>query len=170
VARLSIPIFILAALAAAAIGFGASRVLDNATMAKLAADRDQARNCRHSGSALPPCPVEYRNTRIVWREKVETTPVPDPKQAERITSLSADLADAQRTMSELKRRLAARWAPGPSVYYYLQNGTMAHPYATSDRCPPEAAVMYVAAQSSRIMPGRRSGDPNVCYVRIAQRR
>ncbi|HEX4158029.1 MAG TPA: hypothetical protein VHY79_06110 [Rhizomicrobium sp.] len=165
-----IPIFILAALTSAAIGFGASHVLDTGTMAKLAADRDQARNCRHSASTIPPCPVEYRNTRIVWREKVVTTRVPDPRQAERITSLSADLADAQRSIRELERRLTVRWAPRPAVYYYLQNGTMAHPYATSDRCPAEATVMYVAQQSLRSMPRRHSGDPNVCYVRLAQRR
>jgi len=168
-ARLSIPIFIVAALAACAAGFGASRFLDNGAIEKLATDRDQALDCRHSGSTLPPCPVEYRNTRIVWREKVEMRPVPDPEQAARITSLSADLADSQRIVRELERRLAVRWATRPAGYHYPQNGSMAHPYNTSGRCPAGMTVEYVAVSPPRGMFGRTSGDPNVCYVRIARR-
>lgn len=161
---------ILSALAAAAIGFGASRVLDNGAMEKLAADRDRAQDCRHSGATLPPCPVEYRNTKIVWRTQVETQPVPDPAQTERIAVLSADLAAAQRTIRDLQGRLAARRAQRPAVNYYFQNGSMAHPYYTADRCPPGTAVEYAVAPSARSMIRGRSGDPNVCYVRIAPRR
>jgi hypothetical protein len=160
---------ILSALTAAAIGFGAARFLDNGIREKLAADRDRAQDCRRSGAMLPPCPVEYRNTRIVWRTKIETTPVPDPAQSERIARLSADLADAQRTIRDLEGRLAARRAQRPAVNYYFQNGSMAHPYYTADRCPAGTAVVYAAAPSARSMIRGRSGDPNVCYVRIAQR-
>jgi hypothetical protein len=168
-ARISIPIFFLTALAAGAIGFGASRFADSGAMEKFAADRDQARDCRHSGSTLSPCPVEYRNTRIVWREKDVATQVPDPKQTERIAALSANLADAQSAIRDLERRLAARGAPRPVTYYYLQNGSMGHPYATSDHCPAGMTVMYVVPLSPRSALARRSGDPNVCYVRIARR-
>jgi hypothetical protein len=169
-AGLSIPISVLAALIAAAAGFGAALLLDKSHMQTLTAERDEARDCRHSGSALPPCPVQYRNTRVEWRERIETTQVPDPKQAKRIASLSADLAGAQRTVRALERQLAARRVPRPAAYYYLQNGSMTRPYATSGRCPAGAPVVYVAAASPRIMAAGRTGDPNVCYVRIASRR
>jgi hypothetical protein len=161
---------ILTTLAAAAIGFGAARYLDNGVTAKLKADRDRARDCRQSGATLPPCPVEYRNTRIEWQTKVETRPVPDPAQAERIGRLSADLADAQRTIRDLKGRLAAGWPRRPAADSYFQNGSMAHPYYTADRCPAGTAVVYAAAPSARSMIRGHSGDPNVCYVRIAPRR
>jgi hypothetical protein len=166
-ARVAFVAFVLTALAAGAIGFGASRFLDNGLMKGLEADRDRARDCRRSGATLPPCPVEYRNTRIEWRDKIETKPTPDPKQAERIDVLSADLADAQRRIGDLEHRLSARWAPRVAgYYYYLQNGSMAHPYARSDRCPAGTEVVYEATPSPGSMLSRRSGDPDVCYVRI----
>lgn len=168
--RTIISVSILTALIAAAISYGAAHFFDNRIVEKLKAERDQARDCRLSSSALPPCPVEYRNTRIVWQTKVETRPTPDPKQAERITALSADLADAQRTIRDLRDRLALPHAPPSAFNYYLQNGSMAHPYNTADHCPAGATVVYAAAPSTWSRTGRRSGDPNVCYVRIALRR
>jgi hypothetical protein len=168
--RIFAPALILATVAAAAIGFGAARYFDNRIIGKLQADTDRALDCRRSGATLPPCPVEYRNTRIVWREKVETRPMADPKQAERNAALTADLADAQRIIRDLEGRLAARRAPRPTINYFLQNGSIAHPYYTADRCPSGTAVVYSATPSSRSMAGGRSGDPNVCYVRIASRR
>lgn len=168
--RAIIPAFILATLAAAAIGFGASHFLDNGTLKKLEADRDQARDCRNSGATLAPCPVEYKNTKIVWRTKVETKPTPDPRQAERISALSANLADAQRTIRDLRDRMALRQLPPPAFNYYLQNGSMAHPYNTADHCPAGATVIYAASPSTWSRTGRRSGDPNVCYVRIVTHR
>lgn len=167
--RLSVPVFILTVAATAALGFALAHFPDKFALEKLAADRDRARDCRHSDSTLPPCPVEYRNTKIVWREKTVATPVPDPHQARRIAALSAELADARRSVRELEQRQAAGEAARPAVYNYLQNGSMARPYATSDRCPSGATVVYVAANYQRNMTGRRLGDPNVCYVRIAQR-
>jgi hypothetical protein len=165
-ARVSISVFVLTALAAAAIGFGASRFVDMSAMKTLEADRDQARDCRRSGATLPPCPVEFKNTRIEWREKIETKSTPDPQQTERIAVLSAALDDAQRTIRDLERRRSVAWTPRTGYYYYLQNGSMAHPYATSDRCPAGTAVVYEAVPSPGSMMSRRSGDPDACYVRI----
>ena len=161
--------FILAALAAVA-GFGASRYLDNGIIERLAADRDRASDCRHSGSTLPPCPVEYRNTKIVWRTQIETRPIPDPAQAERVAMLSTDLADAQRTIRDLEGRLTVRRTQRPAADTYFQNGSLEHPYYTANRCPAGTAVEYAVPPSARSMIRGRSGDPNVCYVRIGSRR
>ena len=120
------------------MGYDASHLLDNGIIKKIEAARDQARDCRLSGSALHPCPVEYRNTRIVWQTKVETKTTPDPRQAERIRALSANLADAQHTIRDLEGRLAFQRTTPSAFNYYLQNGSMAHPYNSADHCPAGA--------------------------------
>src|ERR1700731_1581461 len=100
---------IITALAAASIGFGASHFWDAGTMQKLNADRTKALDCRRSRSGVPPCPVIYKNTRIEWRDKIETVQTPERKQADRIGSLSAELARARRTIHALEgARTAAR--------------------------------------------------------------
>jgi hypothetical protein len=114
--------------------------------------------------------VEYKNTRIVQVTKIQDRPTPDPKQVERIDALTTDLAEAQQTIRDLEGRMATRRVQRPPFYYYSQNGSMAHPYYSADRCPTGAAVVYAAAPSARGAMGWRAGDPNVCYVRIGRHR
>lgn len=156
--RRFIPAVILTAVAAAGIGFAASHVWDGRTAEKLTAERDQARDCRRTGATAAPCPVIYRNTKIEWRDRIETVQKPDRRQAERITYLSAALAYAQRTIRNLERRRT--WLPATTPAYPWQNGTMQHPYNTDAHCPAGSAVIYEAGIST----SRRFGDPNVCYV------
>jgi hypothetical protein len=158
------PALILTALAAASIGFGASHVWDRSAMQRLEAERNTALDCRHAGAGVPPCPVIYKNTKIEWRDKFETVQTPDRKQAERIGSLTADLARARRTIHALERARTAARALRATAAYTIQNGSMEHPYNTSNRCPTESVVLYDAGLSSGNTT-RRSGDPNVCYVR-----
>lgn len=169
--RTIIPAFVLAGVAAAALGFAASHYLDNGRMQKLETERDRARDCRLSGTTLPPCPVAYRNTQIMWRTKVETRPVRDPAEAERTAALAADLAHAQRIIRTMETQMAFRRATGRGPFsYHMQNGSLARPYDTAARCPAGTTVEYSATPIQRGMIAWRSGDPNVCYVRIAQRR
>ena len=153
-----VPAIVLTALAAGGIGFGASYVWENRAIEKVTAERDAARNCRHTAATLPPCPVIYRNTRIEWQDRIKTVQTPDPRQATRIAALSAELADARHTIRNLARR--QRWLR-PARAYAWQNGTMQYPYYTDDRCPSGSVVVYDAGLSAM---ARHSGDPNVCYV------
>jgi len=158
------PALVLTALAAACAGFGASHFLTSGAMAKLKADRDAALDCRRSGANIPPCPVIYRNTRIEWRDRIQTVSAPDRKQTQRIAYLSAELERAGRTIRRLEHpRRGLRTA----VAYGWQNGTMMHPYVTYDRCPPGSVVMYDAGLSGSTAATRHSGDPAVCYVRTS---
>ena len=156
-----IPALLLTAVAAGAIGFGVSHEWDNRAIQKLTADRNLARDCRRSGATVAPCPVIYRNTRIEWRDRIQTVQTRDPKQAEQIASLSAELAGARRTVRNLERR---RTWPRAIAAYAWQNGTMQRPYYTDERCPLGSVVVYDAGLSTRSMASRHSGDPNVCYV------
>jgi len=168
----SFPLVILMIVAAAAAGFGASHFSDAGVIDRLASERDQAQDCRRSGSSVGPCPVIYRNTRIVWRDRVEILRAPDSKQAAQIASLSTDLAsargrigDLQTTLLALERRQSeALWRRAASGYA-VQNGTIGHPYRTSAKCAPGNVVFYEAAPSAGTWGVRASGDPNVCYVR-----
>jgi hypothetical protein len=153
-----IPALVFTAVAAAGIGFGASHVRDNRAIKTLAAERDLARDCRHSGVSLSPCPVVYRNTRLEWRDRIETVQTPDRRQAERIASLSVELARVRRTVRDLERR--RMWPPRMAAYGW-QNGTMQHPYSTDERCPAGSVVVYDSAGG---LGNRHSGDPSVCYV------
>jgi hypothetical protein len=162
VTRFPVAGFLLAVLVAGGIGFGASHYLDTGAMQQLAADRDQARDCRRSGETLAPCPVIYKNTKIEWRDRIQTVEVPDRKQTTRIAMLTAELAEARQAIGNLERRRAASRAPRLTAAYYFQNGSMAHPYISDDRCAPGTVVVYEAPSGSV---ARRSGDPNVCYVR-----
>jgi hypothetical protein len=155
---------ILTALVAAAIGFGASYVWDSRAIQKIAAQRDAAVDCRRSGATVAPCPVVYRNTRTEWRDRIETVRAPDPKQTERIASLSAELAQTRRTVRNLERRRS--W-PRAIAAYGWQNGTRQYPYNTDERCPAGSVVVYDAGLSASGTTRRRSGDPDVCYIRTA---
>ncbi|HEX4077972.1 MAG TPA: hypothetical protein VHX61_03740 [Rhizomicrobium sp.] len=171
-AKWSFPLLILMLVAAAAIGFGASRFRDIGTMDRLTSERDLAQDCRRSGSSVRPCPVLYRNTRIVWRDKVEIVPAPDSKRAAQIARLSTELASARGRLGDLqtamlardRRRSDALWRRATRGYP-LQNGTIGHPYRTSAKCAPGYVVFYEAPPSFGNMGVRSSGDPNVCYVR-----
>ena len=157
---------VLAALAAGGIGFGAAHFWDSRALEQLRVDRDLARDCRRSGANLPSCPVIYRNTRIEWRDRVQTVTAPDRKQAEQIAVLSAALARARQTIRNLKHpRRMFRATP----IYALQNGSMQHPYNTYDRCPAGSVVVYDADLSVGNLARRRSGSPDVCYVRTSLR-
>src|SRR5579862_2556718 len=123
-----IPALLFVALAAGAAGFGASHLWDNRAIQKLTTERNAARDCRRTGSAAPPCPVIYRNTRIEWHDRIRTVETPDPKQAARIGSLSAELADAHRTIRGLERRRTQHVA----LAYGWQNGTRQYPYNRSE--------------------------------------
>ena len=161
--RLTLPVFLFAVLAAAAAGFGVSNVLDRSMTETLKADLEFARDCRKSGATLPPCPVEYKNTRIEWREKIETVQTPDPKQSRRIAALTEDLADARQTVRDLERRRVPARAPRLTGAWWLQNGTISRPFNTDDRCAVGTVIVYEAAPAARS--AARTGDPNVCYVR-----
>ncbi|HEX3429607.1 MAG TPA: hypothetical protein VHT03_01870 [Rhizomicrobium sp.] len=152
------PALVLTAVAAAGIGFAASHLWDHGAMAKLEADRDLAWNCRHAGKEISPCPVLYRNTRIEWRDKIQTVATPDRRQAVRIASLSRELAQAQRTIRDLER---PRRSMRTAAVTGRQDGTIMHPYTTDDHCPAGSVVVYDAG--SRAI--WHSGDPNVCYAR-----
>jgi hypothetical protein len=154
----------IAAVAAAGLGFGASYLFDSRTMNTLKAERDAALDCRHAGETVAPCPVQYRNTRIVWQDRIRTVQAPDRRQAERIAKLSAQLERARLTIHKLEfiRIARARRATGA---YFVQNGSMEHPYNTYEKCPPGSVAVYDAALAFGGNGGRRSGDPNVCYVR-----
>jgi len=158
-----LPALALSSIAAAAIGFGASHVREGRAMDRLKVERDLALDCRHAGKSVAPCPVIYRNTRIVWRDRVETVPTPDRKQTERIAYLSADLARARRTILALEHARTPGRAPRITAGYMMQNGSMEHPYNASTRCPAGSVVLYDAGLSGGSL--RRSGDPDVCYVR-----
>lgn len=160
-----LPILLLVAVAAGAAGFAASYFRDNRAIERLTAERDAARDCRQSGATAAPCPVVYRNTKTVWRDRVETVRTPDPKQSLRIAALSAELAHDRRTIHNLER---PRIRPRGPVGYAVQNGTMLHPYNTADRCPAGSAIVYDASLAGRRFANR--GDPNVCYVVMAQHR
>jgi hypothetical protein len=171
-AKGSLPLLILMLVAAAAAGFGASHFRDIDMIDRLTSERDQAQDCRRSGSSVRPCPVVYRNTRMVWRDKVEIVAAPDSKQAARIARLSTELASARGRIGDLqttllaldRRRSDAMWRRATGGFT-VQNGTIGHPYRTSSRCPPGYAVFYEAAPSAGTWGVRASGDPNVCYVR-----
>ena len=154
-----IPAVFLTAVAAGGIGFAASHVWDSRTAEKLTVERDQARDCRRTGATAAPCPVIYRNTKIEWRDRIETVQKPDPRQTSRITFLSAALDHAQRTIRNLERRRT--WVPATALAYPWQNGTMQHPYTADAHCPAGSAVIYEAGFSGA---SRHFGDPNVCYV------
>ena len=160
-----LPALALSILAAASIGFGASHYWDGRAMETLTADRNTALDCRRSGATVAPCPVIYKNTRIVWRDKIETVSTPDRKQAGRIAQLSAALSHAQRTIRALARARMADRTRRMTVAYSVQNGSMNHPFNTYDRCPAGSVVLYDADFSARTAAVRTSGDPNVCYVR-----
>jgi hypothetical protein len=152
-----IPALLFTAVAAAGIGFAASHVWDSRIEKKVAAERDLARDCRRTGATAAPCPVIYRNTKIEWRDRIQTVRTPDPKQAARIAALSAELAKMRRDVRNLERR---RTWPRAIAAYGWQNGTMQHPYNTDERCPAGSVVVYDAGG----LGSRQSGDPSVCYV------
>lgn len=154
------PALVLTAITAAAAGFAGSRLWDDRAIEKLKADRDLAWDCRHSGKDVSPCPVLYRNTRIEWRDRIQTVSAPDRKQARRIVSLSAELENALRKIRDLER---APTRIRTTAVYGKQNGTIMHPYTTDDHCPPGSVVVFDAG--SRAV--WHSGDPNVCYVRTS---
>jgi len=163
------PALVFTALAAGSIGFGASHLWDTSAIQKLKADRDMARDCRSSGATVSPCPVLYKNTRIVWRDRIQTIEAPDRKQAGRIALLAAQLARARQTIRHLESSQSAGRPFHATGAYALQNGSMGHPFITSDRCPSGAVVVYDAGLSAGSVAVRRSGDPNVCYVRTRLR-
>lgn len=167
---------IFALFATAAIGFGASRFQDRSTIDTLISERDLARDCRQSGSSLPPCPVVYRNTKIVWRKAIEKVPTADLKQARELAQLSDELASARQRIRDLQtanraldrlRYGAMRRVAGAG--YAVQNGSVKHPYASWTRCPPGSVAVYEASVSGGNAGSRFSGDPNVCYVRMRLR-
>jgi len=160
-----LPALVLTALAAGSIGFGASYLRDTSAIETLRADRDMARDCRRSGANVRPCPVLYRNTRIVWQDRIRTIKTPDRKQAARIGFLSTQLARARRTIHRLESWESRVREPRATGAYALQNGSMGHPYNTSERCPSGAVVVYDAGLSAGSNALRRSGNPDVCYVR-----
>jgi hypothetical protein len=160
-----LPILLLVAVAAGAAGFGASYFRDNRVIQRLTAERDVARDCRQSGATVAPCPVVYRNTQTVWRDRVETVRAPDPKQGMRIVALSAELAHDRRTIRNLEH---PRIRPRASAGYGVQNGTILHPYNTADRCPAGSSIVYDTSLAGRRFANR--GDPNVCYVVMALHR
>ena len=161
-ARFTVAAFILTAVAAAGAGFAASHFADSRAVESLKTDLDRARDCRQAGSAIAPCPVRYKSTRIEWRDRTVAVETPDRKQSARIAALSAELADARQTIRDLERRRAWRNTPRANVAWWLQNGTISHPYNTDERCPAGAVVAFEAADGPA---NRRSGDPSVCYVR-----
>lgn len=161
-ARFTAPALVLSAFVAAGAGFAASHFADTRAMERLKADLDFARDCRQTGSAIAPCPARYRASRIEWRDRIETVEMPDRKQAGRIAALSIELSEARETIRDLERRRAWRSAPRASIAWWLQNGTIAHPYSTDERCPAGTVVAFEAADG---LANRRSGDPGVCYVR-----
>ena len=154
-----LPVLLLVAVAAGAAGFGASYFRDNRVIERLTSERDVARDCRQSGATVAPCPVVYRNTKTVWRDRIETVRAPDPQQGARIAALSTELVHARRTIRNLERpRMRLR----ASIGYAVQNGTMLHPYNAADRCPAGSVIVYDASLAGRRFANR--GDPNVCYV------
>ena len=151
----------LAAVAAAGIGFAVSREWDSRAIEKVTAERDAARDCRQAGKTVAPCPVIYRNTRVEWRERIETVQTPDRRQATRVAALSAELAGVRRALRNLERRQTRQRM---TAAYGRQNGTRQYPYYTDERCPPGSVVVYDAGLSANGSASRHSGDPNVCYV------
>lgn len=136
-------------------------------MEKLTAEREAARDCRRTGATVAPCPVLYRNTRIEWRDRIETVRIPDPKQAARAAVLSARLASARRTIRNLERRRATLRVTAALAW---QNGTRQYPYTTDERCPAGSVVVYDGGLGAIAVAGRYSGDPGVCYVLMRQHR
>jgi hypothetical protein len=170
--RWSFSAMMVAALAALFIGLAAAHFWDGGAMQKLTAERDLARDCRQSGASLPSCPVVYRNTKIEWRDKVETVQTPDPQQTKRVALLSGELDSAQRRIRDLEIRIynfyrARNWNAsrrGRGVYAF-QNGTIEYPYYSDARCPRGSVAFYDVDFSSGTNRTRFSGDPSVCYVR-----
>jgi hypothetical protein len=158
------PFLILLVVAAAGAGFAVSHIRDASRMHSLKAARDLAFDCRKSGKTEPPCPVVYRNTRIEWRDRVQTVTAPDKRQAARIASLSGELAQARRRIHALEssRHSAVFRATAANA---IQNGSLQHPYINDDRCPSGTVAVYDSGLSGTGMSVRRFGDPNVCYVR-----
>lgn len=137
-------------------------------MEKLTAEREAARDCRRAGATVAPCPVVYRNTRIEWRDRIETVRTPDPRQAARVAALSAELYNARRTIRNLERgRTMTQSVSGALAW---QNGTRQFPYNTDERCPAGSVVIYDGGLGAIAVARRHSGDPGVCYVLTRQRR
>ena len=156
-----IPALAFTALVAAGVGFGATHVWDNRVIQKVSAERDAARNCRRAGATIAPCPVVYRNTKIEWRDRVQTVQIDNPKQAARIAALSGDLAHARRAIVHLERRQTQKRVAFVAGW---QNGTRQYPYNTDERCPYGSVVVYDSGLVTTGAARRHSGDPNVCYV------
>ncbi|HLY07195.1 MAG TPA: hypothetical protein VKR31_15725 [Rhizomicrobium sp.] len=155
------PALALTAVIAAGIGFGATHFWDNRAIQKLTAERDEARDCRRSGTTVAPCPVAYRGTRIEWRDRIRTVETPDPKKSARIAVLSAELVRAHRAIAGLERR---KMRQRVASAYGWQNGTRQYPYNTDERCPTGSVVVYDPGLSATGAARRHSGDPGVCYV------
>ena len=155
------PALVATVVVAGAAGFGATHIWDNRALEKVTAERDAARDCRQSGATLSPCPVVYRNTKIEWRDRIETVQTRDPRQAARIASLSSELAGARRTIRDLQRRPAR---PRLVAASGRQNGTRQYPYYSDERCPAGSVVVYDSGLSATAIARRHAGDPDVCYV------